>query len=152
MPAVQTTYTDNIRKGVPGALVDMTIKDVDSATVQNAGGIPFGAAVSRGTLADTCKAFTTGDTFILGIAVKDRSAEGLAGGNGYAQYESAAYLRKGKVWVTASVAVLVGDPVWVIPATGAFAKTNASSAVQIAGATYETAAGIGELAVVRLNG
>lgn len=151
MPAIQSTYPNNIAVAVPGQHGTMIPATVISRTIENAQGAAFGIAVSRGAGDNGAKPFTVGDTAILGITMIDRSVTSGAFANQYAQYEAAAIMTKGHIWVIASVAVVQGDPVFVIPATGAFAKTNASSAVQIPNAVWDSSAGIGGLALVRLQ-
>lgn len=148
--AVQTSYSENMRVALAGQIANMEASNLISRNVEDAAGIGFGLAVARGTSDTGIHAFTTGDTAILGITVRDRSVNPDTPSK-YAQYESARVMLKGVVWVVASVAVNDGDPVYVIPATGAFAKTNASSAVLIANAQFDTTAGIGALAKVRLS-
>lgn len=160
--SLQTTYPDTQPAAVAGAPATMVNGPVISRTVEDAA-VSFGAAVAQGDLDKTCHAFTTGDTAILGIALLDRGASGLtvadgqvtgATENAFGVGESARIAATGSgrdVWVTASVAVDAGDPVYVIPATGAFAKTSASSAVQIPGARWDTSTSTtNQLAVVRL--
>lgn len=146
--AVQTTYPDNISGAIAGLRGTMIPATLISRTVETVAGAGFGIAMARGTGDNGAKVFGSGDTAILGITVIDRSVNTA---DKYSQYESASIMTKGHVWVVASVAVNDGDPVYVIPATGAFAKTNASSAVLIANAVWDTTAGIGALALVRLQ-
>src|SRR5690606_7736318 len=157
--AVQTTYSDNQPAAVAGAQATMIPATIISRTVETAA-IGFGVAVAQGTADKGCKAFGSGDTAILGITVLDRSASGLTVTSGqvtshtadkFGVGESARIMTKGDIWVQASVAVDAGDPVYVIPATGAFAKTSGSSAVQIAGARWDTSTTGAGLAVVRLG-
>src|SRR5690606_38806077 len=117
---------------------------------EDAAGIGFGVAVAQGTADKGCKAFGSGDTSILGITVRERSID-ANDENEFAQYTDARIMTKGVIWVTASVAVDAGDPVYVVPATGAFAKTSASSAVQIAGARWDTSTSGSGIAQVRLG-
>src|SRR5690606_33541782 len=124
--AVQTTYSDTIRAGVPGQIVSTEPATLISRTVEDAAGIGFGVAVAQGTADKGCKAFGSGDTAILGITVRERSID-ASDADEFGQYVDARVMTKGVVWVTASVAVNAGDPVYVVPATGAFANTSASS-------------------------
>lgn len=158
--AVQTVYPDNQPAAIVGAQATMIPSTIISRTVEGLTAIGFGVAVAQGDADKGCHAFGSGDTAILGITIVDRSAPGATTSGGYITArtpdkfgvgESARVLTKGDVWVTASVAVDAGDPVYVVPATGAFAKTNASSAVQIANARWDTSAAQGALAVVRIS-
>lgn len=147
--AVQTSYSENIRAGVPGALVNTEPSTLISRNVESSGGIEFGTAVARGTSDNGAIAVTTGVTAILGIAVRERSVRPETP-NKFAQYDSARIATKGVVFVTASVAVNQGDPVYVTVATGAFVKSSGAGNVQIANAVYDsTTAGAG-LVKVRL--
>lgn len=147
--SVQTTYSTTLDAAVAGQRANQEPATIISRTVEDAAGIAFGLAVAQGSADKGCSAFGSGDTAILGINMRDRSVN-PATPNLVAQYESAQIMTKGCIYVTASVDVSAGDPVYVIPATGAFAKTSASSAVQISGARWDTSATSGNLAVVRL--
>lgn len=146
---LQTEYLDNQPAAVAGLQGTMIPATLISRTNEDAANMPFGRAVARGAADDTCALFGAGDAAVLGITVLDRSA---GGDNGFSQYESARIMTKGHVWVIASVAVNDGDPVYVIPATGAFAKTSASSAVLIPNAVWDTTTTTtNQLALVRLQ-
>ena len=147
--AIQTTYTENMRQGVPGALVNQEPSTLISRTVENASGIEFGTAVARGTSDNGAIAATTGTTAILGIAVRERSVRPETP-NKFAQYDSARIATKGVVFVNASVAVNQGDPVYVTVATGAFVKASGAGNVQIANAVYDSSVGAAGLVKVRL--
>lgn len=149
--AVQTTYTSNIRAGLPGMIVDMIPKTLISRTVQAAGGLAFGIPVIQGTADKAGRASTTGDTAanFVGISVRDRSVKAEA--NAYSQYESARVMTKGAIWVTASVQVAAGDPVYFVPATGVWTNV-ATDNVLVAGARFDTSTtGTNQIAQVRLG-
>lgn len=146
--AVQTTYPSNISAAIAGLRGTMIPATLISRTVETVAGAGFGIAMARGTSDNGAKVFGSGDAAVLGITVIDRSVNTA---DKYSQYESASIMTKGHVWVYASVAVNDGDPVYVIPATGAFAKTSASSAVLIANAVWDTTTTGAGLALVRLQ-
>lgn len=157
--AVQTNYPDTQPAAVAGAQATMIPATVISRTVEGAA-IPFGRAVKQGTADKGCALFGSGDTVVLGISLLDRSASGqtVSGGqvtgrtpDTFGVGESARVITKGDVWVVAAVQVAAGQPVYVRPSNGDFQPTNANSAVQIAGARWDTSAGAGALAVVRLG-
>jgi hypothetical protein len=148
--AVQSTYSDTLRAGVAGQVVNTVPATFISRTVEGASGLAFGVAVAQGTADKGCDPFGSGDTAILGISVRERSIDANEPDK-FDQYDDARIMTKGCIWVTASVAVNAGDPVYVIPATGAFAKTSASSAVQIVGARWDTSADAAAIAQVRLG-
>lgn len=141
MPAIQSTYLTNIPVGKVGHVADMTQADLISRTVETVAGIAFGLPVAQGANDKGCIAYA--GTGFLGITTRDRSVQV---GELYSRYESARILKKGPIWVTASVAVVAGDPVY-ITAAGAF--TNVSSGnFLIPNARFDTSAGIGGLAII----
>lgn len=139
MPAIQTTYTANIPGKKAGHIPDMTDADLISRTVENAGGIGFGLAVAQGADDKGCIPFA--GTGFLGVATRDRS---VLVGEQYSRYESARILRKGPITVTASVAVVAGDPV-AVTAAGAFTNVATGNTV-IPNSRWETTAALGALA------
>ena len=147
---VQTSYPDRIPVAVAGQVANMVPATFISRTVEGADDLEFGTAAAQGALDKGCVPFGTGATNILGIVVRERSLDANTP-DAFPPESSARIMTKGVVWVTASVEVDAGDPVYVIPATGAFAKTSASSAELITGARWDTSAGAGELAQVRLS-
>lgn len=149
--AVQTTYSSTIRAGLPGMIVDMIPKTLISRTVQAAGGLAFGVPVIQGTAEKAGRASTTGDIAakFVGISVRDRSVKAEA--NQYSQYESARVMTKGSIWVTASVQVAAGDPVYFVPATGVWTNV-ATDNVLVANARFDTSTtGANQIAQVRLG-
>lgn len=150
MPTVQSTYSETIGAARAGQIANTEPSVLISRHVEDTDGIAFGIAVVQGSADNGVKAFGSGDTAILGITVRERSVRPETP-NIFAQRESARIMTKGVIWVQASVAVDAGDPVYVIPATGTFAKTSASSAVQIANARWDSSTSGAGLAKVRLG-
>jgi hypothetical protein len=141
MPAIQSTYLTNIPAGKAGHVADMTEADLISRTVETVAGIAFGLPVAQGANDKGCIAYA-GAGF-LGITTRDRS---VVTGELYSRYESARILKKGPIWVLASVAVVAGDVVYITPA-GAFTNV-ASGNFLIPNARFDTSAGIAGLAVI----
>lgn len=131
------TYTTSNPLGYAGMIAEsQMIKDVSSRPVDNAA-IPFGRAVGRGA---TDRAVRLGGAGYEGITVADksRSADEFAVG------EIAGVLRKGTIWVTASVAVTPADTVYFVPATGAITNV-ATGNTAIPNAKFELLAAAGAL-------
>ncbi len=151
MPAIQTTYTQNIRPGTVGAIVDMSPTSLISRNVEASGGLAFGIPVAQGTADKAGRAFTTGDTIakFVGVSVYDRSVNA---GNGYSQYESARIMKTlGCVWVNASVQVAAGDPVAIVAATGAWTNVTSGN-LTVPNARWDTStSGANQLAQLRLG-
>jgi len=116
------------------------VKDVVSKRVTTAV-VPFGSVVgASGTTPGTVR---LGGVGYEGIAIADKSrADDL-----YIVDEMAGILRKGTVWVIASTAVTVANPVTFTAATGVIGHALATT---IAGAKFETAGEIGDLVRVYL--
>ncbi|PVZ19931.1 MULTISPECIES: DUF2190 family protein [unclassified Pseudomonas] len=151
MPAVQTTYTENMRRAVPGQIVDTIPKTLLSRTVEAAAGLGFGVPVIRGANDKGCRPAAAGDTSakVIGITVRERSLQAEA--DGFKQYDSARVMTKGAVWVQASVTVAAGDPVYFVPATGVWTNV-ATNNVQVTNAVFDTSTtAANQVAQVRLG-
>lgn len=155
--AIQTTYGDELASAVAGMRATSIPATIVSRTVETAA-VGFGKAVEQGTADKGCKAFDGGTVF--GITVLDRSASGLTVSAGlitgetadsYGVGESAAVLLKGDVWAVCATGCAAGDPVYVRPSNGNFQNTNTDSAVQIAGARWDTTAAAAGLAIINLG-
>lgn len=144
--AVQTTYASRLSNGHVGEIADLGESDVISRLVETAGGIGWGLAVVQGTADDQCK-LGAGGVF-LGITVRDPSVP-PDNGDKYIVKDTAAIMREGVIWVTAGEAVVAGDAVYRT-AAGVLNKT-ASGNTLVAGARWETSAGNGDLAKLRLS-
>lgn len=144
---VQSTYTENMRAGLPG-LISGSDFDADTGNVETAAGIGFGIAVSQGA-AD--KGVIIGGTRLgfRGITIRDVSLESDQLDK-YAQYQSAGILTRGKIWVTVATAVAAHDPVHFTAATGTL--RNAGEQGPVNGARWVTSASINGLALVELKG
>jgi hypothetical protein len=148
--ALQTTYTDRIRPAVAGMQGTMQQATMVSRTVMNAAGVDFGKAVSRHAGEDNgCHAFTTGDTAIFGVTIRERSL--VSEGTKFVQYDAARIMREGDVWVVAAQDVTPGLPVYVRPSNGDFQKDNTNSAVLMPGAQWETTATATNLALISIK-
>lgn len=150
--SVQTTY-GNMGKAFAGLLADINPKEVVSKVAE--GVISYGYPVVRGTAETQGKIPAgTGGKF-LGVCVYTlggySSTDNISKVN---DKEVANVARSGYIWVTVEQAVVAGDPVYFVHTTtvGKFRKdANTNLADAISGATFETAAAIGELALIRLK-
>lgn len=136
------TYPTRTPLGYPGMLAEITgAQDTASRRITTAA-VAFGLAVGRdGVIAGTAK---IGGAGFEGITVADKTRQA----DSYAVGEVAGVLRKGSIWVTASTAVTIADPVTFTAATGVI---GAGLATTIANAKFETAGGIGDLVRVYLG-
>lgn len=157
--AVQTDYEETQPAAVAGALATMLRGDLISRNVEGAA-IGFGRAVAQGATDKGCIAFAGG--VVLGITVLDRSASGQTVVDGQVTGRTADAFGVGEsariaavgggsdIWVVCATGCSAGDGVFVRPSNGDFQDSDANTAVAIPGARWDTSAGAGELAVVRL--
>lgn len=148
MPAIQTTYTENIPTAVVGHVADMRAAVMASRECDVAFG--FGLPAFQGAKAHSIKLKVDADTIttFVGITVRDRS---IASGDAYATNETARVIQAGPVWVTAAVQVAAGDPVAVTSA-GVWSNVAGTNGLVIDGARWDTSTtGTGQLAKIALK-
>ncbi|MBO9766509.1 MULTISPECIES: structural cement protein Gp24 [Xanthomonas] len=145
--ALQTNYPDIQPAAVRGMQATMIPATVISRTVEDVAGLAFGLAVAQGPSEKGVVTFGGANVKFVGIALLDRSA---TGSDLFPQRASARVITKGDIWVTASVVVAAGDPVY-LTAAGAFTNV-ATNNTAITGARWDTSTtAAGQLAVVRLG-
>lgn len=148
MPAIQTTYTENIPVAVAGHVADMRAAVMTSRECDVA--IGFGVPVFQGAKNHSVKLKIDADTVtsFVGVTVRDRS---VATGDAYSANETARVLQEGPIWVTASVQVAAGDPVAVTSA-GVWSNAAGTNGLVIPGARWDTSTtGTGKLAKIVLK-
>ena len=143
----QTVFTERMRAGVAGAIVNEEPKRLISRNLEDAAGLAFGKGVGQGATADGCTG--VGFTKLLGVAVRQRNvAPDVLSGNGYAKYDSVQIMTEGVIWVLASVVVTAGGPVTYDPATGLWSNTGG---VAVTNARWDsTTTAINQIAKLRL--
>lgn len=143
--AVQDTYNENMDALRLGHIYDTGNKDLISRTFEGAEGdvIAFGAPVAQGTGDRQARATAAGDTAIIGITARERSALESQ----YAVGADMRIIRKGPITVEAGATVAAGDPVHVVVDGGTFSNADG---VELAGAMYESSGDAGDLVKVRL--
>lgn len=145
--AYNETYRTDPAAAFEGMVADMSNAVIVSKTAEAA--IGFGKAVARGDDSNTARVTETGDTEILGIAVRSQATEPTTTGE-YPAKDTAAIMRKGPIWVKAGATVAEGDSVYVTVNGGAFTGASGTGKVQIAGATFETAGAANDLVRVHI--
>ena len=143
--AIQTTYGTNIGPAFEGMIADSRDQEVESRSVETAAGIGFGKVVVKGTTDDQVRVSEAARAFV-GITV----AEHGQAADLYPQYSTCSVLRRGAIWVQASVAVATEDPVYFVPATGVLTNV-ATSNTALPDATWRTSTTGAGLAVVRFG-
>lgn len=115
-------------------------------------GIPFGAALMRGTDKEKqCKLATGQDAKFIGIAKAYQ--KNVYDKEQYENQTTVEIITKGKVWVKVSENVEAGDPVFVGGSSGAgiFRKSDEGSQSLQINAVYETKATNGQYAILNLK-
>ena len=151
----QTSYALEADKAFAGMLAefDNTTKSSISRANEQGAAVAYGKPAVAGTDAETQFLLPSGagDLF-LGITVHQHGSEDPTD-DGIADDETAELLRRGKIWVVAKTVVAVGDDVyWDHTTNPGTWRNDATTAVQVAGATWATpTTGADELAVIDIN-
>ena len=145
MPALQTTYAATHTEAIEGMVANQESVLIVSRIAEDVEGVGFGKVCVLGDADNTVTDSEASKKF-EGIAVLDPSQPT----DTYAQYATVAVMKKGVIWVQASVAVAKGDPVYFVPSTGVLTN-SASGNTQIAGATWDSATSGAGLAKLRLG-
>jgi hypothetical protein len=131
---VQSTYAPQINVGAVGMVADEATAEVGTRINETAAGLPFGVAVSQGTLSD--KGCLIGGTAFVGITVRDVTLDRMpinplaAGGvyppvDNYQQYANVGVLSRGDIWVLAGADVTAGNALYY-EATGGTLSNSGS--------------------------
>lgn len=140
----QSAYTSGFAAGLPGMIANEEKYNAISRTIKTPAGIAFGAPAMRGTGDHECLLFATGGKY-LGIAVKTMAPEHRASGtaailDGYPLNATASLCTQGQLFILADVAVVPGDPVYYVTATGRYSNVAGASNLLIPNAKFDTTA------------
>ena len=151
MPA-QTSYSIRQGKAYAGLIYAQAPHDIVSRAVETAAGVAFGVAVTRGTDADK-QIVPAASADFLGITIRSLEKEGgTAGAIQWNAKETAGVMRSGYIWAVCPTGCVPGDAVNYADGTGVLDSGAAgASSTSLDGASWETTAVAGELAVVRLS-
>lgn len=153
MPAIQTTFAQSLAPAYEGMIGDSRDQTVLSLNVESAAGIGFGKVAVKGTADRQIRVAEAGRAF-RGVTVATHFAGFTPGQQGpvdlYHQYETVPVLIVGPIWVMASVAVAVGDPVYFVPATGVFTNVATGNTL-IPDAIFETSTSGAGLAMISIK-
>ncbi len=153
---VQTSYTRNGKKGLPGLIGwDFGTADLTSVLVETV--LPFGYAVVQGTKARTGK---PGNTNVIGFAARSILSV-YAINNGYTNpaepeayglTEMAAVMREGYIWAVnnGGAALADGSAVYV-NAAGQVVNSAAAGAVAVPGCRVEVGGAVGAMVFLRIQ-
>jgi hypothetical protein len=149
MPAIQTTYNEQIPIGYPGQVADMAQPNSITRLVEDVAGIGFGLAVFQG-VNDRGITATPG-TLFQGVTIADKVLVPINGGavDTYLQRASAGLLQKGAIFVTVGANVTAGAAAYVT-SVGVWTST-ATNNTAIPNAYFEKTAASGSVSLVRLR-
>ena len=151
--SAQTSYSLDQSIAYAGLIFAQSPHDIISRSVETAGGVDFGVAVSRGT--NKNRQCVVGASDFIGISIRSLEREGAAntGEVKYREKETAGIMRNGYIWVICPSGCNAGDKVKCSTSTGVIDAGDAGAGeTQILGAVFDTTASAGELAVVRIQG
>ncbi|RPH72727.1 MAG: hypothetical protein EHM78_02155 [Myxococcaceae bacterium] len=153
---IQTEYVETIRPPGPGTVHgSYDVTDAFTGNCEPETGIPFGRAVSRGTIA------TFGDNAVIlggdlalyrGASIRDITMRNsyATDPDKYERYQNVGVLRRGMMWLEPAVAVNAGDPVHFDGTTGIFSNTGGVGPLK--GARWETSALVNGRAIAYFPG
>lgn len=137
---VQTTYLSRIPPAYEGMIADSRDHDIVSRQIESAN-VGFGKPVARGA-ADEGVVFPPGAAPFVGITEASHQTiqDVVQGGtrDTYGQGENVPVMRRGPMWLMASVAVAGGDPLYYVNATGVWTNVAAAGNTLVANARWET--------------
>ncbi|WP_420139810.1 structural cement protein Gp24 [Sphingomonas sp.] len=143
MAVLQNTFGEDIPVGMPGMEADGEISNIISATLEGATACAFGRALFKGAADRGCSLTPNANIRGFAIARKGLVVTPNRAADTFAPGDTIPIKNRGKIWVTASVAVAADDQVYITPAG---LITNVATSNQIAtGWTFHdtiTAAGI----------
>ena len=156
---VQDAYTAEQEVAHEGQRADLGLIDIISKAAEGSE-INFGRAVIRGTSDDQAKLpSATGQAFMGVTEFTTAWAANASDVHLYEENREMNIVTFGRMWVITEEAVVPGDPVFFRHTAGGGGsiigrfRTDAdtASADQIVGATFETTAGAGALAMIKLK-
>lgn len=140
---VQSSYDRYAPKGANGAAASMRGWDADTKQAEET--IGFGLAVSYGT---EDNGVVKGGAAYCGVAMRDITLVHTTPDQ-YEEGDNMGVVTRGDIWITVEDAVVAHTAVKYNASTG---QLGSSGGTTISGASWETSADAGELAVCRLGG
>jgi hypothetical protein len=148
MPAIQTTYANNMAAALAGMVANLELANIVSRNVTVAA-MGCGVVAVHGGDDGAIRAPDASNTKFLGITARDR-AKDSASADAYRVGDTANVLTQGVVYVVAGEAVARGDAAFFVPASGAVVKT-ATDNIAIPRATFDASAASGALVPLRIG-
>lgn len=121
MAVNQDTYTSTMTAGYPGMVANGETSNRISRSCEDAGGIPFGSPVYRGSGDHGCTATVGTLATFLGFAIAHEGLALLSGqtADEYQQYDDVAIMTSGVMWNTITGAIADGTAITIGKSAGA---------------------------------
>jgi hypothetical protein len=149
----QTSYSERIAPPGPGTIAgQMDAARVTTGICETAApGIPFGRAVSQGSLSDEGVVLGGSLAGFRGVSIRDITLRGdvaLANLDHYLPPNSMGVLEEGDIWVEPASAVAAHAAVYFNATTGIFDDASGGNVGPIPGAYFKTSCGVGGRAIL----
>ena len=113
MAVLQSTYSDNLAKGYPGMVANGETSNRITRTVETAAGIAFGQPVYRGSGDHGCVSTVGTLATFLGFTIATSALAPSTDADEYQQYDNAAIMTSGAIYVTVVGAVTDGAAITI---------------------------------------
>lgn len=153
MSNVQGAYGERIAPPGPGIVAGhMNEARITTGICETASpGIPFGRAVSQGSLSDEGVILGGSLAGFRGVSIRDITLPGdRAVVDAFLPPDSLAVLESGDIWVEPNEAVAAGNAVYFVAATGIFSDNATGAIGPIPGARWKTSCGVGGRAILSI--
>lgn len=128
MAVLQSNYTETVAKGYPGMVANGETSNRITRTVEDAAGIAFGKPVYRGTGDHGCTGTVGTLATFLGWSIATSALAPVGDPDEYQQYDNAAIMTSGAIYVTVTGAVTDGAALTVGTGGGAADGVGATAA------------------------
>lgn len=148
----QTTYSERLAPPQPGTIAGDFEAETGIAETASPG-IPFGRAVSQGTLSDQGVILGGSIAGFRGVSIKDSTLRGdLAVKDAYLPPNNVGILADGDIWLEPNAAVAANDPLWFNTVSGVFGKAAGTNMVgPLKGCRWKTSCGVGGRALASIE-
>jgi hypothetical protein len=144
-------YDFSLTKAQVGQKYDLMFDQIDSFAAQ--GAVPFGLGLIKGTADDQAKVADSAAGVFVGAAVFTHTIENDGTVTGYADKDTVSVMRRGRMFVEAASALVVGAPAYVVVAAGAdqgkFTDVSTDNLGPVG--KFITSGADGDLVVVEIN-
>lgn len=151
----QTSYSERMAPPAPGTLAGQVNEArITTGICETASpGIPFGRAVSQGSLSDEGCIIGGSLAGFRGVSIRDVTLRGDEGSTTLDKYQtpdSMGVMESGDIWVEPNEAVTAHAAVYFVAATGIFSDNSSGAVGPIPGAYWKTSCGVGGRAIVSI--